>query len=305
MLDGQAIVPSDQASSLASSSANKTFRKFEWVLRFWVVLLVLFLLWQAVTYRGLQAMAAEWEFEKLGAYHPAITFQILLLVLASPMIIWELYRRRQHSRSDPSIQQRHDYAIAAARRLHKLISTLCIITALCALVIGIYVLVGLPSATGPVQRVIVTGNEAAPPLGPVELDGNILDSKVAASTENLLGKGRVSRFAPVVATGASQSSFAYFVELPANPRLSGSQSARTARGILQRGGLPDGLEHLYRSAGFTIAPEYYVLFASSASMRRPYLADMTELLILSAFLGLIAWVISLRIRRLISRAAAA
>ena len=285
----------DRVSSLADSSTQKNFRKFDWVPRFWVALAVLFLLWQAVMYRGFQAIAAEWEFEKLGAYHPAITFQILLLVLASPPIIWELYRWRRHSRTNPSEQTRCDYAIAAAQRSHKLISTLCIVTALCALAVAGYALLGLPSARGPIQRVVVTGNELPPALGPVDLEGNILASRVAVSTETLFGNPHTSSFVPVVAAGASQSSFAYFVELPGTPL---HQTAGPARGILRRGGLPAGLVALYRSAGFTIAPDYYVLFVSSASMRRPYLVDMAEFLVFSLFLGLVSLLISMRIRRL-------
>lgn len=273
------------------------FRQFTWLLPAWVICVVLLLLWQAAAYRGLPAIAAEWEFDKLGANHPLITLQILAVLLSSPVLIFEWVRARRQTRSTTTEVERLAFAIANAKRLRKLISTLSILVALSAVAVGVTAL-RLPSASGPVHRVIVTDSSVPPVLGPVDLDGNVQFNKAAVFNENIVNRHHVGSFAPVVSDNASQSKFRFFAELDDSTSFRRDNANLSIRGVLRQGGLPVELVKLYRYAGFTIEPDYYVLFTSTSAMRRPYLIDMVELLIFSVILAGIALLTSLRVRRL-------
>ena len=53
----------------------------------WSIAVALVLMWQMLAYRGLMALAAEWEFDAFGRYYPALTYLLLVVVLGSP-ILW-------------------------------------------------------------------------------------------------------------------------------------------------------------------------------------------------------------------------
>ncbi|HVF92864.1 MAG TPA: hypothetical protein VM900_00965, partial [Sphingomonas sp.] len=53
----------------------------------WAIVVAFVLLWQLVAYRGLIALAAEWQFDTFGRYYPALTYVLLVVVLGSP-ILW-------------------------------------------------------------------------------------------------------------------------------------------------------------------------------------------------------------------------
>lgn len=257
-------------------------------------------------YRGLVEIAAEWQYANFGFYHPAITFLILLLLLASPVLVWN---RVQKSKSTESASTQNnqdagdsdrtqlDRSIVAATGTRKIVAGLSLVTAFCAFAIGIYAL-ALPSTSSVLNKVTVNGDEQAPPLGPTQLDGKVLSNRVAVMKEDFLTKHHSSQFAPVVGQNNNQSKFRFFVEFA--PTIDGKDSNFSVPqvGFLRKGGLPTGLSQLYESAGFTITPDYYVLFPSIAEMRRPYLIDMAEFLVTSLCLGLLTLIASYRVKRL-------
>ena len=274
-----------------------------WLPRLWVGLVAVLLLWQCVNYNGIWALAAEWQFNVLGTYHPTITYLLLLLLLSSPMIVlrWLGRRRQVQTETSQGLEVRQlRRAIGATRAFRNVLAAAAIVVGLGALVTGASAFL-LPAADGPVRRVVVTGTEVTPPLGPVELQGRVLYDKVAAFNQDLLITHTSVRFAPVVGEGASQSNFRFFVELPAEgpPRKADTPTLR--QGVLRQGGLPGELVRLYRYAGFAVTPDCFVLFQSTASMRRPYFIDMVEFLIFSLLFGVLALGGSFRIRRLKQR----
>jgi hypothetical protein len=52
----------------------------------WVLVVVLYFAWEAATYRGLFAMLAEWQFDRLGQDLPTLNFCMLTMTLALPAL---------------------------------------------------------------------------------------------------------------------------------------------------------------------------------------------------------------------------
>ena len=267
-----------------------------WLPRVWLAVAGLFLLWQTLTYRGLSALAAEWQFNEFGFYHPALTFLVLLLILAAPLAFLRLLpsARRQEVVEAPS---RLGYAIGTTSRLLKTLfgAALCVVVA--ALVVAAFVLF-LPRADGPVHQVDAGADTGQPFVGPVELRGRVLYDKTSVFNEDFLLGRRVSRFAPVVGEGTDQTSLRFFVELPSAAPATQPRSTAVHTGILRQGGLPGELIQLYRYAGFRVEPGYYVLFASEASMRHTYFTTAVELLVLALFIALIGAIYAYRRKHL-------
>ena len=276
-------------------------RKPRWherVATVWVGLVALLLSWQIAADEGLPAYAAEWQYDKLGYYHPAITFLLLLLLLCLPVLIWNRALKPKTVRdAEETDAARLNRALVWAVNLRKGVASLSLITAFCALLIGIYTLL-LPCAGSDFKNVVITGTELAPAVGPTQLRGKILLNKIALLHRGLLGKNQVDRFAPMIYPESSQSRFRFFVELPPQAATAGGSAANSQIGFLRKGGLPDGLADVYRSAGFTVDRDYYVLFPSSAAMRRPYLIDMAEFLLTSLMFSALALLAAYQVRRL-------
>jgi hypothetical protein len=72
---------------------------------------------------------------------------------------------------------------------------------------------------------------------------------------------------------------------------------------LRRGGLPGELLQLYRSSGYKIDNEYYVLFLSRADEVRGYVAYAVYFVTLTIFLMLVCWMSERRLKRLIAEKA--
>jgi hypothetical protein len=267
-----------------------------WLPRIWLAVAALFLLWQTLTYRGLSALAAEWQFNEIGSYHPALTFLVLLLILSAPLALLRLWpsARRQEVVEAPS---RLSYAIGTTSRLLKTIFGAAIGAVIAALVVAAFVLF-LPRADGPVHQVDAGGESTQLAGGPVALRGRVLYDKIAVFNEDFLLGHRASRFAPLVGEGTDQTNLRFFVELPLDAPATQPRSTTVRTGILRQGGLPGELITLYRYAGFRVEPGYYVLFASESSMWRPYLTTAAELLVLALFIALIGGIYAYRRKHL-------
>jgi hypothetical protein len=264
----------------------------------WIIplLLSLWLLWQTVNYRGLIALAAEWQFNIFGRYYPTLTFLLLALIVFSPLIIWSAVMRRRRSKSEDAadldpVARRQRGALAVLRLL--------IAAAIAVGVIGLIALLSLaalPSSSGTVQQVSAGGlGQTLPREGPTALTGTVVFDRTTAFDEDLWFVGRSVRFAPMIGRAEDGRRLRFFVELPANERNDNPPQFMTRRGILQRGGLPGEVLRLYRYVGYQVDEPYYVLFASRASMRWPHLMVAGESA-LAALLILIAAVL-VRARR--------
>src|ERR1700761_3931800 len=59
----------------------------------WVFIVVLYFSWEAASYRGLFALIAEWEFDRLGQDLPTFNFVLLTMLFSWPAL--SVLRRRR------------------------------------------------------------------------------------------------------------------------------------------------------------------------------------------------------------------
>ncbi|HWL46438.1 MAG TPA: hypothetical protein VNQ31_01860, partial [Sphingomonadaceae bacterium] len=62
------------------------------------MVVALYFLWEAASYSGLFARAAEWQLAHFGEYLPTLTFGLLVLLFGSPALL--LFRRRRRDPDD-------------------------------------------------------------------------------------------------------------------------------------------------------------------------------------------------------------
>jgi hypothetical protein len=262
-------------------------------LSLWAVIVTLIMLWQTVSYQGVIAVLAEWQFNIIGRYYPAITYLILVTLLMLPGLL--LFKRRE-------VDDRPDrMARAAVRSGHRFFQFLAVVggALATAALVTLLAMWWLPALSGPLQVIDLSEPVASEPHeGPTVLKGSIAYDRTAAFDENLFVVARNSRFAPMLPPGNATPDYQYFVELPpaATPELKPARTSMT--GNLRRGSLPGEIVRLYRYAGARVETPYYVLLADTAAVRWPYLqvaiqTAVASLLFLLA--GVWQW---LRLRRM-------
>src|SRR5688572_7403801 len=76
------------------------------VLGFWIAVVSLFFLFQALDYRGIVALLAEWQFLHFKRYWPTLTFLAVTTLFSAPLIlaVWLL-----------RVRQRRDEGLGPAR----------------------------------------------------------------------------------------------------------------------------------------------------------------------------------------------
>lgn len=267
-------------------------RKERRVVIAWAIplLISLWLLWQTVNYRGLIALAAEWQFNIFGRYYPTLTFLLLALIIFSPLMIWSAIRRRRARSADDG-----DFGSSeVARRRHGALAVLRLLlaSAIAAAIVGLIALLSLaalPSSSGPVQRVAAGQlGQDLPDEGPTALTGIVVFDRTTAFDEDLWLVRRSVRFAPMVGRDEDGRRLRFFVELPANERNSNPPQFMTRQGVLQRGGLPGEILRLYRYVGYQVDDPYYVLFASRATMHWPHYLVAAESVLVALLILLAA-----------------
>ncbi|MEG3174724.1 hypothetical protein U1872_00665 [Sphingomonas sp. RB3P16] len=237
----------------------------------WAILISLFFLWESVNYSGAMALLAEWQFNVFGSFYPSATYLVLIALLASPGLL--LFLRVRKRESDQRLGLATLRSAIVFRRVLLGTGAACLAAAAATLLL----ILTLPTSVGPPQRIdLARPVISLPSEGPSTIDGAILYDRVAAFNEDVIVAHHNVRYAPIVAPGSSSTTLQFFVELPPEtaPRATGTTSMT---GVLKRDGLPGEIVRLYRYAGFTVEPPYYVLFASDHEMRWPYIELAIEL----------------------------
>jgi hypothetical protein len=279
--------------------------RFLWI---WVVLVVLYFLWEAASYTGLFARAAEWQLAHLGEYLPTLTFGLLVLLFGSPALL--LFRRRRRrdaadAQADPSPAAQEAAASAAVVGTRFMRFLFWISGALAAAALASLLwTITLPSGGGTPREVVLgTASDRAPAEGAVRLVGVIVYKRTAAFTQGLLVMRRGARYAPVFPPGDHDNMIRYFIELAPQdhlqPRMEDAVVVRT--GILVRDSLPGALVRLFRYAGYRVASPHYVLYASPLTMRWHYYVTAVEF----ALGALVFLIVALFQRRHVRRLGAA
>ncbi|SEN61152.1 hypothetical protein SAMN05192583_3146 [Sphingomonas gellani] len=252
----------------------------------WVLVVSLYFLWEADHYSGLYAWFAEWQFDLFGQYLPVLTYALLVIGFGWPAA-WLLRARRRADRRELSGREAVVYTSSNFRRV---LFAFAGGLAGAALVVLLWTLT-LPRVAPPRQVVEVGSSLAGDPAeGPVILRGRIDYARTSALAEDLLVTTKGMRFAPMFgSSGDDGRQIRYFVELlPSDlgrPRTVPTRSVRA--GVLVRNRLPGSIVRLYRYAGYTVEKPFYVLFASNASIRRPYIVTAVQLA-LAALIALVA-----------------
>lgn len=273
-------------------------RRIAPVLAGWAILVSLFLLWQTLTYRGLMALAAEWQFNTFGRYYPSLTYVLLATIIASP-VLWLLRRGDRDEEAVGGEGAAIDPSLLPGRAFIRTISGVAVGCAVICLAVLI-AMMSLPGDTGAVQRIVV-GSPAAidPSTGPTELSGALLRGRTAGLSQDLLVARRTIRFAPMLSpTGGDAGTVRYFVEIGADDNAATMQGNGRREGILRRGGLPGELEYLFQYAGYDVATPYYVLFASRATLQWPYRVAAIQLALVGLICLIVAGCLQLRRERL-------
>ncbi len=230
-------------------------------------LIGLIVLWLTVSYRGIVALAAEWQFDTFGRYYPSATYMLYLLLMLVPIWGFVVVRRRVRRRRGvvDSVPDPIQTALVI-RGVFLVLGGACLVVA----VISLLTMLTLPSATGEVHVVeVATTPSREIRQGPTQLVGSINYLRTAAFDQDLWLVRRSTRFAPMNGIGPDGRTVRFFIELAPEERPSVS-STELRRGILREEGLPGELIRLYRYVGYRFDNPYYVLFSSAESMRWPY-----------------------------------
>jgi hypothetical protein len=259
------------------------------VIAAWAIFIALLLLWQVIAYRGLMALAAEWEFDTFGRYYPALTYVALVVLFASPLL-WLL--------RDPHAADR----TAPGGAFIRVLSGIAIASAAGSLIAAL-VMAMQPDAAGAARRVTIgSAASLAPAEGATVLVGDVVGDRVAGLSENLFVARRSFRFVPMRAPGSRDGAIRYFAEIDDDNTIAAAQREGSLTGILKRAALPGELVHLFRYAGFEVAPDYQVLFARRDSLQWPHRVLAAELLLVALLCGVGALGLHLRRQRLLRQA---
>ncbi len=259
----------------------------------WAAFVAFIMLWQTVSYRGVIAVLAEWQFNIIGRYYPAITYLMLVTLLMLPGLL--LFKR-------PEIEDRPDrLARAAIRSGRRFLNVLAYSGAALASVslVTLILMWWVPKLTGPMQLIdLSVPSPTEPREGPTILKGSIAYDRTAALDQNLFLVARNSRFAPMLAPDSAIPDYQFFVELPpaATPDLKPAKTAMS--GILQRGSLPGEIIRLYRYAGARVETPYYVLLSDAKAVRWPYFQVALQTALASVLFFLAAAWQLFRLRRM-------
>ncbi|MBC2776378.1 hypothetical protein [Parasphingopyxis marina] len=261
-----------------------------WLCIGWVVLVVLWVGWEAYSYSGLYRWLAEWQIERWGEYQQFWTALGPLVLLTMFPLSWigrqERARKAQVDAAtiaetgappDPLDQ------LVRTRRFGLLFSGLAALVA-----VGAY---GwsqtLPDASDPPAEIdLATLGDGDVPAGPVLLTAAIdtENSVTQQSSYSRVGSSDEISYAtlyvPLIAEGAAKEGERAPVRVfldrsvsnPTMPQGGARQvfMGNQFRGTLVENGLPGPVRAEFENAGIAIASPHYLLTSDSAGGRKPF-----------------------------------
>lgn len=262
----------------------------------WVFVVVLYFSWESATYRGLFAMIAEWEFDRLGQDLPTFNFVLLTMLCSWPAL--SILRRRRareymEQEEDQDVLFAHggqtEEALARAYREQeqRRETTLALYAArdythylfgftaalwLAALASLLWTLTLPNSMENPRNYTPDSLHSQKPTEGAAQFNGTLRYGRIASFGRGILFARRTSLYAPLFPPQGTDGRIRYFVEfLPAErPDIRSGSIISHRQGVLVRSDLPGALIRLYRYLGYQPTPDYYVLYVSLLTMRWPY-----------------------------------
>ncbi|MBN8829428.1 MAG: hypothetical protein J0G94_02085 [Sphingomonadales bacterium] len=316
-----------QIMSVASRDAyERVSRQLDMATRllgFWIVLVGLFFLFQALNYRGLAGFLAEWQFLLFDRYWPTLTLLFLTTLFSLPPIIlvWILrVRQRRKERSATGYIDNRRIVQGKFARTESFFLGACA-GGLLAAVIVLILSLQLPSDEGLPREIELGKPEAIAPVeGRAVLRGNVDLSETAQFNEDLLLVKRTLYFAPI-RPPHDTGPLRYFVEVrrenvpdyddirfPKDERLVKVWRFRVpnqtftpyTNGLLRRHGLPGEIATLYRLAGHKVHYDNYVLFSSLEQLTWRYYVLAGEFFVWAVLAAIGAFIFGRR-RRAVER----
>lgn len=268
----------------------------------WIALVLIVAIVQSTTYTGLVAGLSEWQFDHLGQSFSTMTFLLLFALFALPglLLLGFIIRRINVAgavRVDTLVVQR-------SARMLGVLGVLATLLGIAALIFVIQWAM-LPTDRGGPRRVEMRLSMRQAPApspdlseGPTRLIGRYRYDRIATFRRSVLVARRDYRFVPVEPkqprAGSAISVFAETSPFPDGRHVAVEEHV----GVLRRGGLPPAVAHLYRDAGFRIAPDVYVLYPDRRALTWPYIAGATQLALAAVLLAIAALLTRRRLRLL-------
>jgi len=304
-------------------------------LGFWIALVSLFFLFQALDYRGIIARLAELQFLHFDRYWPTLTFVAVTALFSSPLILacWLLRVRQRHSEQfGPA---RIDDGRIVRGRLARVQGLFAGISAgsLLAAIIVLVMRLQLPSDEGSPRSILLGSPDAIAPVeGRAVITGSVDLSETSQFNESVLLVKRTLYFAPVRPTGADpKEPLRYFVEVRRNDLRPGYHEidfperdrlvhvwrfelpeqvfTPYMQGVLRRRALPGEIANMYRYTGYLVDSDNYVLFSSGDRLNWRYYVLAAQFALSALIAGIVAAIFGWRkravTRRLREEAAAA
>ena len=290
----------------------------------WIGIVCLFFLWQTLTYQGLIARVAEWQFIIFDRYWPTLTFVAVSALFSSPLIamLWILRMRQRRDESlSPANVDDERHLLGRLSRLYGLFLGIAL-GSLAAALICLVLRWQLPTDQGTPRSIVIGSPDALGPVeGPAVITGYVDLGETAQFNENLLLVKRTLYFAPVRAAKDDRSPIRYFVQVRRNDRktdydpitfpdkpervkvwrfrLDHLDFTPYTNGVLRHNGLPGEIGRLYRYAGHDLASDNYVLFSARATIGWSYYVLAAEFALSALISGAVA-MMAYRRRRKVS-----
>jgi uncharacterized membrane protein len=280
---------------VAGNRRRKSGRIKALLFAFWVTVVSVVALWQSLNYDGVMAIFAEWQFNMIGLYYPSLTYVVVIAILTLPGYL--LFLRPRQRDGDETTEA---YILRSARSFLRALIGVAAGLGLAGLAL-LFAMSMLPTSSGVLQRIALDkALVALPREGLTELNGAVRYDRVVAFDTDQGVAGRSARYAPIVAPGSLDRAIQFFVELPPVDKATRGGTT-TMTGILKKSALPGEVVQLYRYAGYRVETPFFVLHSDAASLRRPYLVVVTQLVIGILIALILAGFQWRRVRRLYQR----
>jgi len=307
---------------------ERASRQLNWAVRllgFWIAIVSLFFLFQALDYRGIIGQLAEWQFLHFDRYWPTLTFVAVTALFSTPLILAVWLLRMRQRRTESFGPARLDDMRIVQGRLARLQGFFAGVGAgsLLAAVIVILMRLQLPSDEGMPRSIVVGSPDAIAPVeGRAVITGAVDLRETSQFNEDLLLVKRSLYFAPVRAGPNDKGPLRYFVEVRRNDVEEGFHPMEFPKeedlvrvwrfqlshlvftpyldGMLRRQALPGEIVNLYRHAGYQVEDDNYVLFSGLSKLTWRYNVLAAEFLLSAVISGIAAFIFGRR-RRAVKR----
>ena len=260
-----------------NQSRSKIWRQ---IARAWILLVCGHFAWEALSYRCLYAISAEWQIANFGGYVPVLTYAFWAFLFSLPGLI---IARRSRERQVKAMSLGQEFAASQAfgKRVMAFLFFAAFSLMAAAAGTALWAQFALPTMAGPVQTISLGDPNAKHPVeGPTRLVGGVTGRPAIFGQFWFLGDKYIA-YAPYLESGPTSNQSSFFVQLRYLDRktLRAEVNAPVWNGLLVRDGLPGTIRALFRGIGYRVPDSYFTLYASEIAMRYRYWAHAIQMAI--------------------------